>query len=125
MEKDFSSASWQVTKAVGLALGFALVGAFLCSLVSGLFSLSQTVLLVVSSVLKAASILFGAALALREEKGILKGALSGAVFSLLSRLLFCALCSSFGTWWAAILEVVVGGAWGAACGVFVVNFKHR
>ncbi|MBQ8406877.1 MAG: YrzE family protein, partial [Clostridia bacterium] len=82
-ERNFSGAS-QVFKSVLVSVVSCFVLTFLYALILRIFSLGDGGIRIVNSVIKVLSVFLGVFLFIRDEKGLLKGAISGGISLLLT-----------------------------------------
>ena len=79
----------------------------------------------INQVIKIISILFGVFAALKSDntKGLKKGMIIGALFSLLSYLVFSILALRFSFDWSVVIDLIFASILGALCGLIVVNIR--
>ncbi|MBO4572339.1 MAG: TIGR04086 family membrane protein [Clostridia bacterium] len=95
------------------------------SLVVTLTGLSDSFITPVNYVIRLLSIVFGAFLFAAGEKGILKGALLGLGYFLVTNLVFSLISSNFNVSVALFIELIYCLIVGAIAGVLAVNIKKR
>ena len=114
---------WQIVKATLFAVACSLVLTVAFSIVLTVGNLSDKLIPPVNVCLKVLSIFVGCALAVRGEKGWIKGLTVGLLFVFLSGLLYTVLGGDFSLSWLIVLEVLLGAFAGALSGIFAVNFR--
>ena len=125
MQEDFSQKGvFQVIKAVSVALLCSVLLCAVYALLLRVLPMSGVAITVVTQVLKGMSLAVGTLLFLKGEKGLLKGAICGALFSMLGYLTFSALGGGFALSWLILLEIVLFCAVGGLTGVAAVNLKR-
>ena len=114
-----------VLKSVALALIFGLCGILAFALIVKFAAPSEGVIKTVNQFIKVISVFLGCFFALQGEKGIIKGALSGAVFTVLLYAVF-ALMSGAGVFSLEMLaDLGFTAVIGAISGVIAVNIKGK
>jgi putative membrane protein (TIGR04086 family) len=114
-----------VVKAVLISLLISLALVLIFALIVRYASVDNSVILPVNIAIKFAALFLGILFGFRQpQNGILKGAVSGLMFMLLSFLIFAALDAfkdvKFS--WIDMLTLTVGGA---VCGIIAVNIKRK
>ena len=110
-----------VTASVGFTLLFVLVFAFIMKTAI----LSTEIISSVNAVIRITAILLGCLFFIRREKGAIKGTLLGAIYSVLSSLLFCAMAKTAPVFSSLAIQTLVCGAVGGVGGIFSVNLLGR
>ena len=108
-----------------VAILITLISILLFAVILKFFELSDSVIMPVNQVIKVLSILFGVKTMLKncKEKGFVKGALLGIVYTLVSYLIFSLLSRSFLFDLSVILDIIFGCIIGAICGATMVNLR--
>lgn len=123
-ERFSSSFAWQVTKATLLSVLFAAISTFLFAVLLRFVPASDGAIAIVTAILKGLSVIFGVFFSVREERGLWKGLVSGVLSAMATRLFFCSLCGFFASGYFLCLEIALGGAIGAVCGVIAVGLRR-
>ncbi len=121
-ERNFSGAS-QVFKSVLVSVVSCFVLTFLYALILRIFSLGDGGIRIVNSVIKVLSVFLGVFLFIRDEKGLLKGAISGGISLLLTSFAVSLAVGHFSVLF--FLELLFGIIVGGISGVIAVNAKRR
>lgn len=110
-----------------IAVIFSLIGVLILALVVKLTGIDSSVILPINQVLKILSILFGCLIGIKtKEKGALKGAIAGLIYTLISVFVFLILNGKLGADSFSYVDFVAGLAAGAISGIIAVNFgKNR
>ena len=119
------SLAFECLRATLVALAVSLVGAFLFAIFLRVTNASDKIILPVNETIKFVAIFLGVFFCVREERGLLKGGLTGLFVTMLSYLAFSALGGDFSLSWLAVLELLFGVLVGALSGVFAVNVKRN
>ena len=114
----------QVVKAAVTATLLSVVLALLFALVHYVAPQSQKTVTIVSQSLKACSLLIACLLFLRGEAGLVKGLLSGLLFTLSSYLCFSAIGGSFALSWLILVDFALGIGVGSLSGIAAVNLRR-
>ena len=109
-------------KAVVVSLIFTMIAILIFALILKVFSLPNSVIKPVNYLIKCLSVFLGCYLSISEEKGILKGFITGAIIMLFSHLIF-SLIGGVSLTFSIIWELLLGGAVGAITGTIAVNKK--
>lgn len=115
----------QAFKAAVAGVVLSLLLAFLLAVLHYFAPLSQTMLTLLSQLLKAIALTIACLLFLRGEAGIWKGMLAGVIFTLLSFLCFRSIGGGFAFSWLILLDFALGIGVGACSGIAAVNFKRE
>jgi putative membrane protein (TIGR04086 family) len=115
----------QIAKAVACAVITSLAFVLIFSFFVLIFSLSDSVIKPVCQVFKILSIVLGGMLFIRNERGLVKGCIYGAITVLITFFLFGIISGSLTFSWKFPLEILLGALAGGISGVLVVNFKNR
>ena len=114
----------QVIKASVAATLLSVVMALLFALLHYFAPQAPKTVTIVSQSLKACSLLIACLLFLRGEAGLVKGLLTGVLFTLLSYLCFSAIGGGFALSWLILLDFALGVGVGSLSGIAAVNFKR-
>jgi len=117
--------AFEIAKAALVSLLLSLVCAFAFAILLRACNLSDKVVLPVNQVLKTLCLFFGVLLCIRGEKGLLKGALTGLFYAMLSYLTFSSLGGDFSLSWLIVVEVLFCMLAGSLSGIFAVNVKRN
>lgn len=124
MRNGFSDGGFfQVVKGTATALLISLCLAAVFALLLRVCPLGEGTVRVVTQILKAIALAVGCFLFLKGEKGLLKGAVCGLLFSMLGYLVFSSIGGNFALSWLIFLELLVFSAVGGLIGVAAVNVK--
>lgn len=116
-----------ILRGVLMALALTIVLVLILAIIYKFVDMSDTTIKVINQVIKVASIGFGIFLCLKKDKtqGMLKGSTIGALYMLLSYLVFSLLVSSFYFSLAILYDLIFGAILGLLFGVIFVNFSKR
>ena len=125
MQDDFSKKGiFQVVKAVTVALLCSVLMCAVYALILRTLPMKERTITIVTQVLKGVSLATGTLLFLQGEKGLIKGAFCGLIFSMLGYLTFSALGGDFSLSWLIVLEILLFCGVGGLTGVAAVNLKR-
>ena len=113
--------AFSVIKGVLTALGVSLMLAIVFAVILRRASLGNGVIYPVNQGIKGVSVALGAAIFVKGEKGWLKGAAVGVLFTALSYLAFSAIGNNFSLSWLIFLELLLSVFTGALGGIIGVN----
>jgi len=113
----------QVLKSVLAGIILTFIFAIVFSLIMTIFILPTDIIKPINQVFKIVCVFVGGVLFLRENKGLLKGAIYGALYSLCSSLLLFAVGGTFYFSFLYLLEALLCAVAGAITGVIAVNIK--
>ncbi len=115
----------QILKGTLVAVSVALVLILAFAIVIRFASVPDGFIKPINQVIKIISILFGVFAALKSDntKGLKKGMIIGALFSLLSYLVFSILALRFSFDWSVVIDLIFASILGALCGLIVVNIR--
>ena len=122
-ESSYGKGFFQVIKGVGLALAFSLLTAFIFANVLRFTPLADKVIYPINQTLKVLAVCLGTLVFVRGEKGFLKGAGIGLLFSAHSYLTFSAIVGDFSLSWLIVVELLLSALAGIVCGAIAVNLK--
>lgn len=122
--ENFKSDSFDIIKSVLIATLFSLGFILLFALVVRWASLDNTVIVPVNYAIKILSVLLGVLIGYRKQNGILKGAITGLIYTLLTFLIFACL-DGFKTVDFNWLDLVFLPIAGGISGVISVNLRPR
>jgi putative membrane protein (TIGR04086 family) len=115
----------QTLKAAVAAVVFSLLFVLIFTLIIQLFSLPSSVIKPINQVFKILSIVSSVLIFVREDKGILKGALSGFIAVIITYFLYAAISGSLSITWRFPIEILLGVIAGGISGIIAVNLKGR
>lgn len=123
LNKNFVS---QIVKGCFVGLIASLVGILLFAFVLRFVNISDLTIKIVNQIIKGVSVLLGVFICLKnnKEKGLVKGAIIGAVYTLLSYLIFSVLVANFSFSASIIYDMIFASVIGLICGVMFVNLKR-
>ena len=110
-------------KGVIVALLFSIVAVLIFAAIISAFNLSSGVIKPVNVLIKIVSVSVGVFIAVRGDKGLLKGALLGVIITVLALTLFSIIGGESAFTSSIIWELLLGAAIGAISGIFSVNLK--
>ena len=115
----------QVLKGCLIALCVSLVGILLFAVVLRFVSLSDTVIKIINQIIKVTSVLLGVKVCLKnnKSKGLMKGSCVGAIYTIISYLVFSLLVASFNFSLSIFYDLIFSSVVGLICGVIFVNIK--
>ena len=87
------------------------------------FSLSDSIISPMTFVIKGVSVIIGALIAVKGSRGLMKGMCFGAVYMLLSMMIFSVLAGSFSFGISSFLDLVFSVILGGIIGIIKVNRK--
>lgn len=122
MQKSFFM---QVAKGVIFGVGFILAGVLLFAFIVEVASLSDKVIKPINQVIKLIAIFGGCAVAIRGEKGFLKGGIIGLVVTIISYVLFGIIGGTFGSFAVILTDALCGMVMGVISGVISVNIPRK
>ena len=124
MQNESIGNQWfQILKGVGLALGLAFLGVVIVAATLSATPLDNSAIYPLNQTVKVVAVFVGALACVREEKGFLKGAGIGTLFTALSYLTFSAIGGDFSLSWLIVCEWLLCVGAGAIAGVIGVNKK--
>ena len=122
MQNEKVGEGWfQIIKGVALALGLALLGTIILASVLPATPLENKAMYPLNQTVKVVAVFVGALATVREEKGLLKGAIIGVLFTALSYLTFSAIGGDFSLSWLIVCELLLCVGAGAIAGAIGVN----
>ena len=122
MQKSFFM---QVAKGVILGVAFILAGVLLFAFIVEVASLSDKVIRPINQVIKLIAIFGGCAVAIRGEKGFLKGGIIGLAVTIISYVLFGIIGGTFGSFAVILTDALCGMVMGVISGVISVNIPRK
>lgn len=123
-ETTVGNGFFQVIKSVAFALVFSLLAAVVFASVLRFTTVSDKAIYPVNQTIKVVAAFLGALFFVRGEKGLVKGAATGLLFTALSYLTFSAIGGDFSLSWWILVELLLAALAGVVGGVIGVNF-HR
>jgi putative membrane protein (TIGR04086 family) len=113
----------QIAKSTCAAIVSSLVLVLIFTLIIQLFSLPSSCIKPVNQVIKTLSVIVGGLLFIRGDKGLIKGAIFGALACMLTFFLFSIIGGAFSMSWKFLLELALGAVAGGITGIIAVNIK--
>lgn len=125
LNTDSKNFMLQVLKGTLVAVSFALILILIFALVIRFASIPDSFIKPINQIIKVASILLGVIVALKSDntKGLKKGMIIGALFSILSYVTFSLLSMHFSFGFNVIIDLLFAGIIGSICGIMVVNIR--
>ena len=123
-ESSYGNGLFSIIKGVGIAVACSFLSAVVFASVLRASSLSDSVIYPVNQMLKSVSILLGVLVAVRGEKGLIKGAAVGALYTAVSYLLFASIGGDFSLSWLILAELLLCVVVGGLSGIIAVNLKR-
>lgn len=120
---NFKSTLFSGLKGIVVALLFSVVAVLIFAFLLSAFNITSSVIKPVNVFIKIVSVFLGVLVSVRGEKGLLKGAILGAIIIALSLLLFRIIGGEQTVSSGIIWELLLGTALGAIAGIFSVNLK--
>ena len=115
---------FSIIKGVACAVAVSLLGAIVFAVLLRGGLLSDKVLYPINQALKSVSLIVGVLLFIRGEKGLLKGAVVGVLFTAISYLAFSAIGSDFSLSWLIFAELALAVLVGGISGILAVNLTR-
>ena len=112
-----------VLKGAFTALITTLIAVLIFACIINATSLSSGVIKAVNQFIKALSVFLGCMFCVKEDRGLIKGLFIGALFSLLTVLVFALITGGFNQTQSVIIDLVFLTVVGAICGIITVNIK--
>ena len=122
MQKNFFM---QGAKGVIFGVAFILAGVLLFAFIVEVASLSDKVIKPINQVIKLIAIFGGCAVAIRGEKGFLKGGIIGLAVTIISYVLFGIIGGTFGSFAVILTDSLCGMVMGVISGVISVNIPRK
>lgn len=122
MQKNFFM---QVAKGVIFGVAFILAGVLLFAFIVEVAPLSDKVIKPINQVIKLIAIFGGCAIAIRGEKGFLKGGIIGLAVTIISYVLFGIIGGAFGSFAVILTDALCGMVMGVISGVISVNIPRK
>lgn len=118
-----------ITDVLKSALISILVGAIfilIFATVLNFVPVNDKIVTVINQIIKILAIFIGCFFGIKEKKsGIVKGLLSGLIYSLGTILIFALINKSFDFSWGIALDIGLGAVIGAICGIICVNIGRK
>ncbi|MBQ7369059.1 MAG: TIGR04086 family membrane protein [Clostridia bacterium] len=124
-EQTTGNVFFRIIKGAGLALAFSFLCALVFASVLQCTPLPDKIIYPVNQTVKVVSIVIGALVSVRGEKGWLQGLAVGGLFAAFSYLSFSALGGDFSLSWLVLAELALSLFAGAVGGVVAVNLKRE
>lgn len=118
-----ASCVFQIAKGTVIVTVFSLAAVLVFALVIKIFSVPSEAITYVDQVIKAAAILVGCVFSVKEEKGILKGAITGIAGVVVTYFIFSAIGDEFSLSVFFLLELLFGAVIGGVSGIIAVNIR--
>ncbi len=127
MEKIIGRESFwgQIVRGVVTALLTTLISVLVFAFILSVTNLSDGVIKPINQIIKLISVFLGCFLAIREDKGFIKGGLIGLISAILTLLIFAILAGGVNSWVSAIIDLVCGFITGGLSGVISVNLPRK
>ncbi len=122
-ESSYGNGFFSIIKAVLASLAFSFLASVIFAVVIETGCVQQRWIYPVTQMLKSVALVFGVLTFIRGERGWLKGAGAGLLFTALSYLAFSALGGDFSLGWLIIVEIALAFIVGAIGGIVAVNLK--
>lgn len=120
---DFKSVSLNFLKGLIIALLFSLVAVLVFAGVIQICSVPLKAIKPITVIIKIIAVAVGTLTSVKGEKGLLKGAILGALIILISFIVFSIIGSGFTFNISLLWELLLGVAVGGISGIFSVNLK--
>lgn len=116
-----------IARGIAVSAAITLLGMLALGLAAGYTKITDSTIQTLNQCLKLVSVIAGALLAVRMggQRGMLKGALVGALYMLLGLALVGALTTTQPDWKVLLSELAISAAIGAASGVLAANLPER
>lgn len=116
-----------IARGIAVSAAITLLGMLALGLAAGYTKITDSTIQTLNQCLKLVSVIAGALLAVRMggQRGMLKGALVGALYMLLGLALVGALTTTQPDWKVLLSELAISSAIGAASGVLAANLPER
>lgn len=116
-----------IARGIAISAAITLLGMLALGLAAGYTKITDSTIQTLNQCLKLVSVIAGALLAVRMggQRGMLKGALVGALYMLLGLAFVGALTTTQPDWKVLLSELAISAAIGAASGVLAANLPER
>ena len=114
-----------VLKAAALSLIFGLCGVLIFALIVKFAAPTETVIQIVNQIIKVLSVFLGCVFAVKGKLGIVKGGVSGAVFTVLLYAVFAIMSGARLFSLEMLIDFAFTAVIGAISGIIAVNMKGR
>ena len=114
-----------VLKAAALSLIFGLCGVLIFALIVKFAAPTETVIKIVNQIIKVLSVFLGCVFAVKGKLGIVKGGVSGAVFTVLLYAVFAIMSGARLFSLEMLIDFAFTAVIGAISGIIAVNMKGR
>ncbi len=101
------------------------IGVLLFALILKLTNLSETAIKSVNQFIKIISVFLGCLFSIKENKGLVKGVITGALYTPIVSLVFKILGGGYDKFLSFIIELLFTSIIGAIFGIISVNAKNR
>ncbi len=112
-------------KGVAIALAISLLAAMVFAVILRFTTLPDRAVYPVNQTLKAVALCVGVLLSVRGERGFLQGIVIGVLYTVLSYVLFSALCGDFSLSFWILVEGLSAVLLGAVSGALAVNLREK
>jgi len=114
-----------IVKGVLFSVCFSVVAVLIFAIIYKFVDFSELTIKVINQIIKVLSIVFGVSISLKHDrtKGVLKGALVGILYVLLSYTIFSVLVASFSFSLSIVYDFIFAILVGVICGAFMVSLK--
>ncbi len=113
-----------ILKGTVIALLLSLIFVLIFAFIIQAFSLPMSAIKPVNVVLKMIAVFVGVFFSVKEDKGLVKGLLTGIVIIFFAFLLFGLLGKNLYFTWSLVWELLLGGAIGSVAGILSVGFRR-
>ncbi len=115
--------AFQIIKAAVASVVFSLIFVLAFAAIIQLFSVGAGAIKPVNQVFKIICLALGCIIFLRGDKGLLKGAVAGALYIVATYLIFGAIGGGLTFGWTTLAELAIGIFSGGVSGIIAVNVK--
>ena len=114
-----------IVKGIATALIITLLGVLIFAGVVKIATLNSVVIKAVNQFIKIISVFLGCSFSLKENKGLIKGAIVGVAATVLTYLIFALIGGGVSFGLAFLLDIILGLVVGGVSGVIAVNVKSK
>ena len=130
MEKSLSNGKItfvNIVKGVMFALGITIVAVLLLAIVYKFVNMSDATIKIINQIIKILSIAIGVFICLKNDKskGMLKGAIVGGIYTIISFFVFSILVSTFSFSFSLLYDILFASIIGLIFGIIFVNIKSK
>lgn len=112
-----------ILKGTVIALLLSLIFVLIFAFIIQAFSVPMSAIKPINVVLKMIAVFIGVFFSVKEDKGLIKGVITGIVIIFFSFLLFGLLGKNLYFTWALLWELLLGGAVGAIAGILSLGLR--